>query len=94
MDTRFDISAFVDSLTVPMAATKVVERMKARRRAMRISQQELAKRSGVSYASIRRFETSGEISFRSLLKIALALDCLEDFPKLFRKPDPTNLKDL
>lgn len=32
---------FVDTLTVPAAATRVVERMKVRRRAMKISQQEL-----------------------------------------------------
>ncbi|MBP5200930.1 MAG: helix-turn-helix transcriptional regulator, partial [Schwartzia sp.] len=63
-----------------------MERMKVRRRAMKISQRELAKRSGVSYASIRRFETVGEISFTSLLKVALALDCLEDFTELFHKP--------
>ena len=73
---------------------KVVERMKVRRRAMKVSQQELARRSGVSYASIRRFETTGEIAFLSLLKIALALDCLEDFTSLFHKPEPQNLKDL
>lgn len=94
MNNKFDISTFVDTLTVPAAATRVVERMKVRRRAMKVSQQELARRSGVSYASIRRFETTGEIAFLSLLKIALALDCLEDFTSLFHKPEPQNLKDL
>ena len=94
MNPRFDIGSFVNTLTVPAAASKVVERMKVRRRAMKISQRELAKRSGVSYASVRRFESIGEISFTSLLKIALALDCLEDFTELFHKPEPTNLKDL
>ena len=94
MNGKFDISAFVDALTVPAAANKVVDRMKVRRHAMKISQQELSKRSGVSYASIRRFETTGEIAFLSLLKIALALDCLEDFTSLFHKPEPQNLKDL
>ena len=94
MSSKFDISSFVDTLTVPAAATRVVERMKVRRRAMKVSQQKLARRSGVSYASIRRFETTGEIAFLSLLKIALALDCLEDFTSLFHKPEPQNLKDL
>ena len=77
MNPRFDIGTFVETLTVPATSSKVVERMRVRRRAMKISQRELAKRSGVSYASIRRFETTGEISFTSLLKVALALDCLE-----------------
>lgn len=94
MENKFDISSFVNTLTVPAAASKVVARMKNRRHAMKISQRELSKRSGVSYASIRRFEDTSEIAFISLLKIAQALDCLEDFTNLFHKPEPQNLKDL
>ena len=49
------------------------------RKQQRISQQELARRSGVSFGSIKRFETSGEISFESLLKIAVVFNRLDDF---------------
>jgi transcriptional regulator with XRE-family HTH domain len=47
------------------------------------TQEELADRSGVSYGSIKRFERLGQISFESLLKIAEALDRLEEFETLF-----------
>lgn len=94
MDNRFDIGSFVDSLTMPEATSRLVDRVKARRKAFKISQQDLAKKSGVTYASVRRFEQIGEISLTSLMKIAMALDCLDDFNKLFVAPAVTNLKDL
>ena len=50
----------------------------ARRKALRITQKELAGMTGVSFASVRRFETTGQISFESLVKIAIALDMKED----------------
>ena len=61
----------------------LAERAKARRKEQKLSQQSLAKRSGVSFGSIKRFERLGEISLKSLLRIALALDMTGDFDKLF-----------
>ena len=55
----------------------------ARRKALRITQKELAGMTGVSFASVRRFETTGQISFESLVKIAIALDMKEDVKNLF-----------
>ena len=55
----------------------------ARRKAQRITQKELAGMTGVSFASVRRFETTGQISFESLVKIAIALDMKEDIKNLF-----------
>lgn len=48
-----------------------------------LSQSGLAERSGVSLGSLKRFEKTGQISFESLLKIALSLNCLSDFNALF-----------
>jgi len=56
-----------------------------------LTQQELAVKSGVSYGSIKRFERFGKISFESLLKIAEALDRLDEFERLFV---PTGGKEL
>lgn len=53
------------------------------RKRKRISQKELSKKSGVSYASIRRFETEGEISLSSLSKIAIALGVSDELEMLF-----------
>lgn len=49
-----------------------------------ISQLELSKRSGVSFGSLKRFETSGQISLESLLKLAYFFNRLEDFTQVFQ----------
>jgi transcriptional regulator with XRE-family HTH domain len=94
MKNVFDIGNFVDLLTPNSVMQKLVEREKQRRKKLNITQRQLSVKSGVAYASIRRFESTGEISFSSLLNIANALDCLDDFNQLFRQPAITNLKDL
>ena len=48
-----------------------------------ISQLELAKKSGVSFGSIKRFETTGQISLVSLLKLAYFFNRLADFNTVF-----------
>lgn len=55
------------------------ERTATLRKQKGYSQAELAKRSGVSLGSVRRFEQSGKISLESLLLIAQLLDRLTDF---------------
>lgn len=63
---------------------ELAARVKARRLALNITQAELAERSGMSLGSLRRFETTGEISLRSFLEIALVLGELKEFSALFR----------
>lgn len=95
MKIKYDLSEFIDVTTVDSVKKVIVDNIKKRRKEKKISQKELSIRSGVTYASIRRFETTGEISFSSLLEIANALDCLENFNQLFsKKLIITNLKDL
>jgi len=60
---------------------------KTRRKELKITQKELANRSGVSFGSIKRFETSGQISLESLLKVALVLECLDEFSYLCEKKE-------
>ncbi len=93
MINKFDIADFVDTQTIQSVTEQLVEREKQRRKKMYLSQRDLANKSGVSYASIRRFESIGEISFNSLLNIANALDCLEDFNCIFKMPVVKSLKD-
>lgn len=54
------------------------------RKNRKISQQRLSEISGVSYASIRRFEKTGNISLSSLVKLALALQLYDDLDNLFK----------
>ena len=48
-----------------------------------ITQEKLASISGVSYGSIKRFETTGQISLLSLTKIAIALDLADELRNIF-----------
>ena len=58
-------------------------RLKNIRKRRGLSQQQLSERSGVSYGSLKRFESTGQISLLSLTKLAIALNCAEDLRKLF-----------
>lgn len=61
----------------------VAGRARAMRLAQNLSQKSLAERAGVSQASLKRFEGTGEIAFSTLLQIAAALGCMDDFASLF-----------
>ena len=57
-----------------------VRRIRKRRK---ISQERLSEMSGVSYGSVKRFESTGNISLLSLTKIAIALDLAEEIRNMF-----------
>lgn len=61
---------------------EVSVKVKTVRKQQGISQLDLAKKSGVTYGSVKRFEQTGLISFESLLKIAHTLGRLTDFEQL------------
>ena len=52
---------------------KLAGRIRGIRKRRSISQKKLSEMSGVSYGSIKRFETTGQISLLSLTKLAFAL---------------------
>lgn len=93
MTNKFDISSFVNATTEAGIIEDLTQRVKQRRKELNLSQKELSVKSGVSYGSVRRFESDGEISLTSLIKIAHALNSLEDFNNLFKNKQITNLKD-
>ena len=71
-------------------------KFKKKRLAMSYTQNELATRSGVSLGSLKRFETSGQISLESLLKLALVLECLGDFEGVCKPKEvvPKSIEEL
>ena len=62
---------------------RLVERLVKIRKQKKISQQRLSILSGVPYATIRRFEKTGDISLSSLIKIILALHLYDELDRLF-----------
>ena len=62
---------------------EIASRIKTKRLAQNLTQEGLALRAGMSTPSLKRFEKTGEISFVSLLNIALVLNCLDECERLF-----------
>ena len=58
---------FLNQKTPNEIAKDLTEKIKAHRRKLKISQEVLAQKSGVSLGSIKRFETKYEISLQSFL---------------------------
>ena len=62
---------------------KLAQRVRKIRKRRSNTQEKLASISGVSYGSIKRFETTGQISLLSLTKIAIALDLADELRNIF-----------
>lgn len=63
--------------------TELADRIVRLRKRKKISQKELAVRSGVSLGSVKRFEQSGEISLQSFTKLAIVLEVEGELETLF-----------
>lgn len=72
----------------------IADNMKSLRKSRKISLRALSEISGVSYASLRRFEETGEISLKSLIKVAIVLDATEPLDKLFIDTTIRSIEDL
>ena len=59
-----------------------------------ISQEKLASMSGVSYGSVKRFESTGQISLLSLTKIAMALDIADELRNIFSQVPYRDIKEV
>lgn len=75
-------------------ALQIAARVKARRLELNLTQEGLASRAGVKFATYRRFEQTGEISLRGLLQVGFALNCLDEFNDLFAHKQYQSLDDV
>ena len=75
-------------------AKNLADKIKTQRKKLKISQEVLAQKSGVSLGSIKRSETKCEISLQSFIKIAIALDLDSDFEKLFSNKTYTSIDEV
>lgn len=72
----------------------IAERFKKIRKAKRVTQVNLSKQSNVSYGTIKRFETSGEISLHNLIKLCVALDIVDEVRNLFNNISFKNIDEV
>ena len=61
----------------------LAKRFQAIRKRRGLSQKTLSERSGVSYGSLKRFESTGQISLIALTQLAIALNCGDELRNLF-----------
>ena len=85
---------FVSAESPNDVAMNISARVKARRLELNLTQEGLASRAGLKFATYRRFEQVGEISLRGLLQIAFALKALPDFEMLFAQKQYQSLDEV
>jgi transcriptional regulator with XRE-family HTH domain len=84
----------VDLFSSDTIAKGLARRVRRRRLDMNLSQEGVANRSGVTLASVKRFEQTGLISLDSLIRIALVIDGAEEFNSLFQPKAFQTIQDV
>ncbi|HET6250324.1 MAG TPA: helix-turn-helix transcriptional regulator [Tepidisphaeraceae bacterium] len=72
----------------------LASRMREARIGQDLTQQTLARNSGVNLATLRRFERTGEVSLKHLLRLCHALGRLDDFNGILQPPPAATLAEL
>ena len=85
---------FLNQETPNEFAKSLADKIKEHRKKLKISQEVLAQKSGVSLGSIKRFETKHEISLQSFIKISIALDLDSDIENLFTTKIYTSIEEV
>ena len=75
-------------------AKELIEKIKQHRKKLKISQAQLASKSGVSLGSIKRFESRYEISLNSFIKILIALNLEQDLENLFTQKNYNSIDEV
>ena len=73
---------------------ELAKRVRNIRKRRSISQERLAAMSGVSYASIKSFESTGQISLVSMTKMAMALNLDDELRELFTQVSYQNIEEV
>lgn len=87
-------SFFFNPKTPNGIAKELVEKIKQHRKKLKISQAQLAIKSGVSLGSIKRFESKYEISLNSFIKILIALNLEQDLENLFTQKNYNSIDEV
>lgn len=72
----------------------VAARVRARRKGLGLTQEQLSDKAGMSLSSYKRFEQKGLVALESLIRIAIALGCEDDFDGLFAKRGYSSIEEV
>ena len=73
---------------------RLAERLRERRLRLGWMQSTLASRSGVSLATVRRFERDGQITLANFLRLTQALGVLDELADRFESPSVRSIDQL
>lgn len=88
------VSNLISDFNPKDLARGIANRLRTRRLELNLTQAALAKKSGVSLGSLQRFENQAEISLKSLLKLAVALNATAEFKNLFSVVNYQHIEDV
>ncbi len=83
-----------DQRTTPEICASIAVRVRARRKELKLTQEQMSRKAGMSLASYKRFEQKGLIALDSLVGISLALGCESDFDELFCKRGYSSIEEV
>lgn len=87
--------ALTHSLLSPGEITlRVGSNARAARLAQNLSRKTLSQMSGVSESTIKRFESSGQVTLDALVLMANALGCTQQLVELFAQEAPMSISDI
>ena len=72
---------------------RLAKKLRAIRKRKKITQKQLASRSNVSYATLRKFEKTGQISLESFVKITMELGVVDEINDLFSQPRYSSIEE-
>lgn len=86
--------SFLQITTPEETERKLADRLREERLRLGWKQDTLARRSGVSVPTIRRYERTGRTSLRNLLRLCYALGRLDEFADLLSPPPASSIAEL
>ena len=80
---------------IPSEVTqRLANRLRSIRKRKKITQKQLAARSNVSYATLRKFEQTGRISLESFVKLTIELGVIDEINALFTQPVYSDIQEV
>jgi transcriptional regulator with XRE-family HTH domain len=86
MKPYLELSDIFQEKSLDQRMIELASRFKSYRKKAKLTQLQLADRSGVSYGTIKRFERTGKISLDNLWMLSLAIGCDDQLDYLFSTP--------
>ena len=84
----------INSFSAEETTLAIAQRLKSRRLALQLTQEGLARRSGVALGTLKKFERSGQIALMSFVRLAIALQDEGALENLMREAEFATLDEV